>query len=362
MRRSTVSFVLLPAIMRRNISIFLIISILCASLSPSALAVDSECKDMIFITKAPGNEYFMETTNLFASKISAKRLIDFDGIYMTESGQYIQRVANGNYIPVDKVALSLGDSQLKQTLAIYDLPVNIYNDILNMQKLAEATECADTAQAVFFTPPNTRSTMPDETYIDDSGRKFIDRQVYYTNMSTGPQMVEAPSVTKDLLQSLKEITMLGVGFTPAGTAISITETGVTLWDIWSDRHPGVTDITFHNTNYFWIQLRYNILSKFTYYYDEALDYEYLGCTTQKARITQIETETYTFLEDIGGATERTTDYNPDAEYFSTNFDYPYDLAFDHRYVTYTERVSAQIGPYKIDGKEIEIRFTFAWPT
>ena len=184
MRRSTVSFVLLPAIMRRNISIFLIISILCASLSPSALAVDSECKDMIFITKAPGNEYFMETTNLFASKISAKRLIDFDGIYMTESGQYIQRVANGNYIPVD-----------------------IYNDILNMQKLAEATECADTAQAVFFTPPNTRSTMPDETYIDDSGRKFIDRQVYYTNMSTGPQMVEAPSVTKDLLQSLKEITM-----------------------------------------------------------------------------------------------------------------------------------------------------------
>ena len=166
MRRSTVSFVLLPAIMRRNISIFLIISILCASLSPSALAVDSECKDMIFITKAPGNEYFMETTNLFASKISAKRLIDFDGIYMTESGQYIQRVANGNYIPVDKVALSLGDSQLKQTLAIYDLPVDIYNDILNMQKLAEATECADTAQAVFFTPPNTRSTMPDETYIE----------------------------------------------------------------------------------------------------------------------------------------------------------------------------------------------------
>ena len=59
MRRSTVSFVLLPAIMRRNISIFLIISILCASLSPSALAVDSECKDMIFITKAPGNEYFI---------------------------------------------------------------------------------------------------------------------------------------------------------------------------------------------------------------------------------------------------------------------------------------------------------------
>lgn len=100
----------------------------------------------------------------------------------------------------------------------------------------------------------------------------------------------------------------------------------------------------------------NIYLKYTYYYDPSLKMDRIGCSSQRAYIKEIDTDTYLY-DSTGGCRVEQKTY-PSASYNTTNYASPEAIAYEHYLSGWVERVKG-----KVYNKTIEFTYpSFSWPS
>lgn len=351
--------------------IITVLCILCFSYSALALDTDNDItKDFTAISETyfivKGNDgiwrpsitqnetVIQEKSNNDALKVTFAK--DYENIYQTSDNMYFFKVDNNSYVPVEKLTATLSDSNGIESLQQYKIPNEIYQDILKMKAIAEENGYADTAEVTLFVTKLSNGAksdylniMPNEvTYWQN--KKFISRQIYFTNMWTSwKEIAKGSGTTEATLKSIKELSMFATNYTPIGTAMDLINTGKNILENWKSTF-GYTPIYGNTQNKVMVDVCYNICLKYTYYYEPMKKEEYLGCSSQKARILQIDTDTYLVTSQGGKRTEDTV--YPNKVYYTPNFLNPEPKAFEFHISGWVERVK---------GKVYNAPIIFTWP-
>lgn len=334
--------------MKRFLSMLLVFSLCTALLPVNLYAASSPNENEVYLIEDVSG-HFKESSysTKSASIIRATEDNNYENIYRDSGNQYYQKIQENDYVKVLPVTTQLSNTEALEDLnKQYEIPNEIYQDMLKMSELSKERQ-TDQATVTFFVEPSlskalTRSTMPDEvTYYNSN--KYIHRQVYYNDQWTTWQTITRGSTSEAVLNTIKEITMYGISTVAEeilGAGTSIISTGISILQSWKNVNK-YTPIYADSKNKTQLNVRYNILYKYTYYVEPMKQQEFLGCSTQKARITQIDTDVYLNTKEQG-MKRSLTSYEVDRLYYSPNFKKPEPIAFTHYQSVWTETVEGRV--------------------
>ena len=140
-----------------------------------------------------------------------------------------------------------------------------------------------------------------------------------------------------------------------GTAAKIFTTATSCLNTWMSI-TGKTPIYGNTNNKVMVDICYNIYLKYTYFYDAMLSQDRLGCSSQRAYVKQIDTDTYLYSSTGGQRVEQTV--TPYKSYKTPHFDNPEQTAYNHYLSGWVETAKG-----KVYNKTIQFSFpSFTWPS
>lgn len=296
--------------------------------------------EKVVVYQAKADEWTSNSASSIGEQKSIVLCLDnqYEDVYTTESGQYFRRIDDENYIPSEKVSVALRDYDGYKLLKYYDLPSEVMNDIASMAALAEENGCTNAEASIFVSEESPTSSVVSaqksgrESKIKTTwnGKTFYSYQIYFTNMWTTWQTIaEKSATTKAVLSAIKNLAMNAAGSvsTTIGVATAIYSGGVSCLDAWKTA-TGKTPIYGNTSNKVMVDIKYDIYLKYTYYYDKMDKREMLGCSTQRAKIREIDTDTYLYSKSGGKRLRKTV--SPNKVYYTPNFISPEKTAYNHR--------------------------------
>ncbi len=286
----------------------------------------------------------------------------FDNIFLESSQkQYYQKINEDEFIKVSKLDFALADYKSCADIHKYSVPDEVLDGIAKMAAWAEETNNQNARGAVFVPSINSRddnlNTIPPTT-TTWNGMTFHNYQVYFTNMWTQWQtIVEKATTTEIALMGIKKLAAKVAGTFSAslGLAIDLYNAGVNCLEAWQTV-TGKVPIYGNTNNAVMVDVNYNIYLKYTYYYDPFLQMDRLGCSSQLAFITRIDTNTYLYTSTGGSRVEQTV--YPYEAFRTPNYDRPEEKAFNYCSSGWIETVVGEVY-----GKPIYFSFDFFdWPS
>ena len=287
---------------------------------------------------------------------------DIDGVFVSELGEYYMQVDQESLIKVNKKTYPLSSYSSFQEISKLEIPPEVLKDIASMAAFTESNDCKN-ANVILFTKSDglTRdNVLPRETTYYN-GKTFYHYKIYFTNCWTGFQTIsQGTSTTQAVLTTIKELTMLAISTysSTIGTISSIYNAGRNCLQDWQ-ASTGLTPIYCNSLNHVDVDICPDIYLKYTYYYDPVTDEELLGCSSQRAIIKQIDTNTY--LYDSSGGTRVENSIYPYATFSSPHYVNPESTAYTYRYATWTETVHAKVYNKTIYFSHPDFDWPSSWP-
>lgn len=286
----------------------------------------------------------------------------FENIYSSASqDQYYQKINANEFVQVSKVEFDLTDYAAYTAIQKYSIPNEVLEGIASMAAWAEETNNNDARGVIFVADENTRSgdlnTLPAKTTYWKN-HTFHNYQVFFTDMSTDWQVIAKGSqTTKNVLSAIKDIAIMVMGHVegPLGTIASIFSDGGTCLSAW-EKISSKPAIYCNANNKVEAKVRYDIYLKYTFYYDPLSKEDKLGCSSQRAIITRVNTDT-TLYTSTGGK-ELEDEVRPYKSFYTPNYVNPEETAYNYQIGIWVERVQGEI-------YNVPIYFTFVdfnWPS
>jgi uncharacterized protein YukE len=300
---------------------------------------------------------------------------EFESIYKTADTKYFQKTAPSTYVSVNKVSLPLNSYSSYQTLKTYGIPAEMSKDIASMAALAKQNNC-NNAQALVFvssssaelqssqstsmSTASTQNTMPVIT-TTWNGMTFHSYQIYFTEMNTTWQtLVQATSTTQAILSAISKMAVMCAETNEqVGALTNLYSAGQTCLQAWQST-TGAAPIYGNSQNKTQVNVNYNIMNQYTFKYNAYLAKDEYGYATQKARINEVDYDT--FLYTSTGGQRATGKTYPNTVYYSPNFLYPESKAFQYYLSGSYETVQGKIS---YGGTNYPIIFEFpnyTWPS
>lgn len=355
--------------MRKALSFILVIALLCINTSAIALAPDSyqtNESNSVTIYQSASGEWSAAREKL-TFNCSEKKIYEdaqFEDIYHSQDGAYFQKISSDTYLPVEPVVAPLSDYEAYKALEDYNVPSEVMDGIATMAAFAKENQCSDAKVTIFVSTPEVTASLQSapNTYPRSTttwnGMTFHHYQAYFTNMWTTWQTVaQSGETTSAALTAIKNLSVTAAGFASGsvGIAANLYSGGATCLAAWKAA-TGKTPIYGNTSNKVMVDIRYQIYLKYTYYYDPILQIDRHGCSTQRAYVYQIDTDTYLYTSTGGQRVEQTV--YPYQNYKSPHFDSPEETAFDHYMFGVTETVQG-----KVYNKTILFSYpNFTWPS
>lgn len=286
----------------------------------------------------------------------------FDNIYLASSQeQYFQKTNDDEFIQVSKVDFDLTDYNAYTDIQKYSIPDEVLEGIASMAAWAEETNSENARGVIFISDGKARgenlNTLPVTTTTWE-GKTFHHYQVYFTDMWTSWQTVAQKATTTEAILSLiKElaVSVVGSGNGLIGRATAIYSDGSNCLNAWKAK-TGKTPIYGNTNNKVMVDVNYHIYLKYTYYYDPFLQMDMLGCSSQRAYINRVDTDTYLYTSTGGSRAEGTV--YPYETYRTPNYNYPEETAYDFHLSGWIESVRGEVY-----NKTIQFSFpSFTWPS
>lgn len=311
-----------------------------------------------------------KTYGLNDATIEAEICKDYDHVYLSEEQEYFQQITTDTYVEVEPVTANLNSKEDVENLQQYEIPQEMYHDILDIQSRIEDTEGNENAEVLIFVnaSENTNSrlkepnTMPDK-HTRWNGMNFVNRVCYFTDMRSGTNKIDKGiSWSEATARTATELYFFTNGASKAAKAIDIFESFNNIVGWWRSAAGNVT-IVSNAENYFEINLTYNMALQYTYLVMP--NKEYLGCASQRIRITHSDGEAFFF--DGARGYKKPFDYDRDEEYASANYNNPEPKASQHYLGTYTETIKGELDLKDEYGKELSASLNihvpnFKWPS
>lgn len=326
--------------------------------------------EKITIYQVSENKWIIQDNkeNKFALKKELKSIDQLDYVYVTSEGEYFQKIDDKVLVPCDVITKSLNNFDDYKSIQKYQMPDEIMRDIASMADFAKRNNCAD-AKVSFVVSQNNidektqnvkatgvKNTSKTKTTWD--GKTFYNYEIVFTNMWTSWQTIaEKGSTTQSVLNSIKDLVMNVAGSVSSkiGIISSIFSSGKSCLQTWKDV-TGKTPIYGNNSNKVMDDIKYKMTLKYTYYYDKMAKREMLGCSSQKAKINKVDTDTYLYSSSGGKRVEQTI--QPKKVFRTPNYSNPEQKAYEHRNSPWTEKVTG-----KIKNKKIVFTYpSFSWPS
>lgn len=352
--------------MKKIISLGLVL-MLCFSLVTTAFAeenftqLDKNNVESLTIYQVSDGYWELESSGSVLRKTDAMTIVpekDYEGVYTNFDGAYFQEVEENIFILVDQVTLELNDYNSYLTLDNYNLPTEVMDGIASMAAFAKENNCTEAEVSLFVPATNARLNTLPRTQTSWNGFTFYNYQVYFTNFWTQWQpIVEKSATTQAALTAIKNISIdvAGAVSAPIGIATALYSNGLSCLEAWKAA-TGRIPIYGRTENAVMVDVCYDIYLKYTYYYDPIIKKERLGCSSQRAIIRQIETDTYLYSNHSGDKIRASV--RPNRIYNTPNYLYPEETAYKHHLGIWTERVTG-----KVYSTTIEFAFpNFSWPS
>lgn len=360
--------------MKKVLAIIVSLAMCFSCLTVVSSATTNESETMCFVEGADGIWHKSASVSTYsAGTVEAIKDVEFENVYMTSSGDYLQAINNDDYIPVSKMVIPLSTLDETNSLSKYGIPDEMYYDIYNMGKHAAELGNMDIAVNFFVADVSiaakavNTNIMPMET-TTYQGHTYHHRQIYFTNVGGDyTTIVEGTSVSEAVLDTVSELAIYSISSASSiiGTITGIIDQVKTLFDIWKSA-TGLQKITPNAENYMQMAISYNILLKYTWYVEPSdTSIELLGAVTQKVRITGEDFRVHYMNPSTGRGTTKDSHYTLDKLYYSENFQYPEDAAFTYKYsgVGLRESIEAHISIPR--QRDVIVHFTypnFSWPS
>lgn len=342
-------------------------AIMLMSMSTSAFAASSNNNELV----SSGDIYIYEESDGIFRTAKSRNVTgairispdeQFDNIYSaTSQKQYYQKTNDDEFVQVAKIDFNLTDYRAYTDIQKYSIPNEVLEGIASMAAWAEETNSENARGIIFVTDGKTRSedlnTYPVSTTTWD-GMTFHHYQVYFTDMWTSWQTVaQKGATTEATLTAIKELAVTGAGMAsgPLGVAATIYSAGATCLNAWK-AITGKTPIYGNTNNKVMVDVNYNIYLKYTYYYDPFLQMDRLGCSSQRAYVKRVDTDTYLYTSTGGSRAEETV--YPYKTYRTPNYNYPEETAYTYHLAGWVESVRGEV-----HNKTIQFSFPyFTWPS
>lgn len=270
----------------------------------------------------------------------------FDDIYTsTTQNQYYQRTNEDEFEKASKIEFNLTDYDAFTDIQKYNIPAEVLDGITTMAAWAEATDNPNAKGVIFATNGSARSGLPNtfpKLTTTWNGKTFYSYRAYFTDMWTSWQTVASKGqTTATALNSIKDLIVSAAGMASGtiGTAANLYSGGRTCINAWKNI-TGKTPIYGNTENKVMVDIQYDIYLRYTYYYDPALQMERLGCSSQRAYVGRIDTDTYLYTSTGGSRSEETT--YPRKDYRSPNYDSPEETAYEYRAAPWVETVRGKV--------------------
>ena len=275
-----------------------------------------------------------------------------DNIYVNKDNEYYQEIEDNIYIQVEEITLPATEYETYLTLQSYNYPQEVLDDVASMASYLNEKEIEDVNITIFVPSTNARLNSKGPVTTTWNGLTFHNYEVWFTQIPTGFQdIVKGSSATRAAVSAIQSLVINAVGSTTTqiGTAISLFSTGVDCLTAWQNAR-GTTPLFGYTQNAVQVNVTYDLYLKYTFYYNPVQDKDYFGCGSQKAIIRKVHTMEY-FIDENGGDTIE-SELFPNKSYYSPNYNYPEETAFDFYLYGYSETVRG-----KVHNKNI----IFTWP-
>lgn len=270
----------------------------------------------------------------------------FEDIYSsTEQNQYYQKTNDDEFVKVSKVEFNLTDYDAFTDIQKYNIPAEVLDGITTMAAWAESTGNPNAKGVIFATNESTRSGTPNtfpKLTTKWNGMTFYHYRAYFTGLWTSWQTIASKGqTTASTLNGIKDLAVFAAGAASGtiGTAAKIYSGGRTCIEAWKNI-TGKTPIYGNTANKVMVDIKYDMYLKDTYFYDPALKMERLGCSSQRAYVEQVDTDTYMYTS-TGGSRAEDTVY-PRVDYRSPNYNNPEETAYDFHAIGWVETVKGKI--------------------
>ncbi len=341
--------------------------IMVISMNASVFAVSSNAEELlstddVLIYEVSDGVFKTVKSRNVSNVIKISPDTQFDNIYSTTSQhQYYQKTNDDEFVQVSKIEFRLTDYNAYTDIQAYSIPDEVLEGVASMAAWAEKTNSEDARGVIFITDRNTRSgdlnTYPVTTTTWD-GMTFHHYQVYFTDMWTSWQTVaQKGATTESTLTAIKDLAVTGAGMASGslGVAATIYSAGSTCLNAWK-AITNKTPIYGNTNNKVMVDIQYNIYLKYTYYYDPFLQMDRHGCSSQRAYVKRVDTDTYLYTSTGGSRAEETV--YPYKTYRTPNYNSPEATAYDFHLSGWVESVQG-----KVYNKTIQFSFpSFSWPS
>lgn len=342
--------------------ITMILSIKAPTVATSIDRDDNTFDAEILICEASDGTYKTVKTRNTSDAIRISPDSQFDNIYFALSqNQFFQKTDDDEFIQVSKIEFDLTNYEAYIDIQNYAIPDDVLDGIASMAALAEETNSEDAHGVIFVSNGVARSGEPNKLPVTTTtwdGKTFHHYQVYFTDMWTTWQTVaQKGATTESVLTAIKDlvVTAMGMASGSLGAAANIYSAGNTCLSAWKAL-TGNTPIYGNANNKVMVNVEYNIYLKYTYYYDPFLKMDRLGCSSQRAYVKRIDTDTYLYTSK-GGSRALDTVY-PYQTYRTPNYNSPESTAYDFHLSGWVESVQG-----KVYNTPIQFTFTdFTWPS
>jgi len=151
---------------------------------------------------------------------------------------------------------------------------------------------------------------------------------------------------------------MGLVLEEVGLAMDLFDLGQSCLEVFTSS-TGDTPVYASSENKVQVRVTSTLFQKYTYYYDEALDIEMLGCITQKALVNKIDTSIT--LKVPSGAETVDTTRTLSRTYESLDYSNPESNAYTYRYAPLAERLCFSISGLRISYNTPYFDWPSNWP-